>query len=234
MTPYGILAAISIALLGLAYITLIVAGFRAGSSSVIGITFLNPFSIIPFILSQWSKTKYSVFLLLGAVFFFLAAVGAQQMVQTDRILGGEECGFELTMPKGWNERKALRKGALIQMSRPVSELYFVAFATDAKNSESTNSDGIANEAVKEIADKLGVPAVDACKQIDLDGSDACSYTIEGCLEDLCLAYTITTIADTNRFVHLVGWTTLEREEKNMPALTAIRDSFTWRKKNENG
>ncbi len=230
MTPYGILAIISIVLLGLAYITLIVAGFRAGFNSMSGIIFLNPFTIIPFILSKWGKAKYSVFLLLGSVVFLLAAAGVQQIVQSDQILGGEECGFELTMPKGWNEREALWKGALIQMSRPMSKLYFVAFATDINASESTNPGNNANDVVKEIADKLGVATIDACKPITLDGSNACCHTIKGCSEDLCLAYTITTIDADDRLLHLVGWTTLKREEKNMPTLTAIRDSFTWRKK----
>ncbi len=228
MTPYGILAIVSLALLGLAYIALVIAALRVCAWSATGIMFLNPFSVIPFIITHWGKAKYAVYLALGAAAFMLAAIGVQQIIQTDQVLGGEEVGFELTMPKGWNVRQNLKKGAVIQMSRPTTGLYFVAFATDRNKNDATNPDGAANDAVKEIAADLGVSTIDPCKPILLDGSRACVYAISGCSKkDRCFVYTITTIDADDHLLHLVGWTPVKRKEENMPVLLMVRDSFSW-------
>jgi hypothetical protein len=224
MEIYSIVAMVALGAFAVAYLLMVIAGFKAniwwGIGNLLGI----PIVILPFIFVHWNKAKYSIIALVIACLTFGASILIQDATQKDQLLGDVNLGYQILLPKSWKQKSDLVPDAEIQMSREILGQFIVAFKVE---SAGTNLADEANLVAINIGSELTEQTITNCEKFDSASKESCQIKIEGCIDQDCFSYLLSSFKNDHYVVHLIAWGEQSKKEKNMEDFVKVRDSFQW-------
>jgi hypothetical protein len=113
-------------------------------------------------------------------------------------------------------------GAEVHVSQLLNDLNFAVMPEGVGSTLDTASSRAAETLAQRFQIKQPMP-----RTLRLNGFEAREFVLEGCLDDGCVVYVVTTVQGPHRVVNLVGWKSGDRPREWLPQLVAVRDSFVW-------
>jgi hypothetical protein len=197
MHSHSYIVAASLVSFALAYLALVIAGYRRNLWWGTGNLLLFPFSVLPFLFIHWRRSLYALGLgALGVTLFGLGAV-VQVATERDTTFRSSTLGYQFTLPKSWHERTGRVNRAEVHASQLLDDLNFAVMPEEVGATLDTASIRAAETLAQRFRVKQPIP-----RTLRLNGFEAREFDLEGCIDGGCLVYVVTTVRGPHRLVNL--------------------------------
>ena len=166
--------------------------------------------------------------LTAIVLLVCAVVGCKQLqsLAQPTVLKSPDGKFQLTVPAGWRENVLLSEEAEIKAGNPLQEMYVIVLTEEkADFTDETTLDQYTDIVRDAMTSKLEAPESSPPLSVTINGNAGRQYEIQGAVNNVKLAYIVTTVETTAHFHQIVTWTLRSRIDKNQTTLQKVTETF---------
>lgn len=142
------------------------------------------------------------------------------------VLKSRDGKFQLTVPAGCRENASLNEQAEIRAANLIEEVYVIVL-TEAKTD--FNDEISLDEFTRITRDSLRSSLKEAHATdpapVTINGNSGRAYEVDGTVDNVKLAYRISTVETSDHYHQVITWTLQSRKDQNRATLQKIIDSF---------
>jgi hypothetical protein len=149
-----------------------------------------------------------------------------QKLAKPTVLKSPDGKFQLTVPGGWSENAALNDQADIKAANKIEEVYVIVITeTKSDFAKQISLDEFTSIARESLLATIESPDATEPRSVTVNGNSARAYDIQGAVDNVKVAYLVTTVETTDHYHQILTWTLQSRKDKNQKMRQEVIDSF---------
>ena len=164
--------------------------------------------------------------LLTLVIFAISGCKLIESLGKPKVLTSPDGKFQLTIPAGWREDPSLREKAGIKASNRLQELYVIVISESKEDfADDMTLERFTTITSNHMISKIGSPEASPPLRTTINTNPALQYELQGVINDVKIAYLITTVETPRNFHQIITWTLRSRIDQNQSTLQKVTSSF---------
>ena len=164
----------------------------------------------------------------AALLLFVAVLACKSLQSPDKstILNSPDGKFQLTVPAGWREHAGLNDKADIKAASLIDEMYVIVI-TEAKLdfTDEMTLDQYTTISRDSMVSNLAASDATPPVPVTISGNAGRQYEIQGAVENVRLAYLVTTVETAAHYHQIITWTLRSRINENQMTLQQVTETF---------
>jgi bifunctional DNA-binding transcriptional regulator/antitoxin component of YhaV-PrlF toxin-antitoxin module len=149
-----------------------------------------------------------------------------QKLAKPTVLKSPDGKFQLTVPIGWRENASLNEQAEIKAANKIEEAYVIVITeTKSDFAKQISLDEFTSISRESLLATIESPDATEPRSVTVNGNSARAYEIQGAVNNIKIAYLVTTVDTTDHYHQILTWTLQSRKDKNQKMRQEVIDSF---------